>query len=514
MVEILGQWLRVILFVCGVGGLQLLYTWLEKKNIPHFAWLETGITISLIVITFYLFQGELDFGHWGGSALVISTLSLIVMAMTISIIGYIKIHVSDGILLVYTLFLVEHCTGAYVFLDSLRYFTVWILLCIFLLRRYKKIRDLALQLVITIAIAIISYVLFKKIFQYEVRDIYYRYAYYWHLDNLEKTLFLTGLATIFLVLFVGILFLLRKILALYIEQIHAFSQVYEEIGQYLLLIPGFFGVYLILMNYSEWRYFYQPGESSGTVMLVCLFLFFSVQIFYIRLLVQTVRLKEHLQFNEIEKKTTALYQSDMERNMKEIRQMKHDLKNIFLTMGGYVARSDDTEMKAYYYENIAPFAGNEIRKNDLYVTMQEIRNEAIRAFLYYKYLEIQNKGQELELEVYSDQSFLPYLNNPSDIIRILGIFFDNAREECAWIPDSQIHFVVKEKEGELLLLVKNPVRESVEEVGIHIGITSKGLGRGNGLEIVKTIVKKHNDILWNSYFNEGEFVQSLLLKKR
>ena len=62
--------------------------------------------------------------------------------------------------------------------------------------------------------------------------------------------------------------------------------------------------------------------------------------------------------------------------------------------------------------------------------------------------------------------------------------------------------------------VKNPVRESVMKSGIHIGITSKGLGRGNGLNIVNKIIKKHDDILWNSYFHEGKFVQSITMERK
>ena len=57
---------------------------------------------------------------------------------------------------------------------------------------------------------------------------------------------------------------------------------------------------------------------------------------------------------------------------KYLKQEKDDIKNLFLTMGNFVERSQDEEMKAFYKEKIFPFAIDEIDKNYLYSQLYQI----------------------------------------------------------------------------------------------------------------------------------------------
>jgi sensor histidine kinase regulating citrate/malate metabolism len=218
-----------------------------------------------------------------------------------------------------------------------------------------------------------------------------------------------------------------------------------------------------------------------------------------------------LEYKEIEQTNLLLFEKNMRNNIQEIREMKHDLKNIFLTMGDYVARSEDKELQEYYYEKIAPYAKNEMKMNDLYVSLQELQNESLKAFLYYKLLQGMDAKIEMQFEAIIDHSVLPYIEDTSEITRMIGIFLDNALEECNQQKHGEVWVRVMEKSGEVSVVVKNTVREGVLKNGIYAGTTSKGLGRGNGLRIVKKLVSKHNDILWNSYFQDEAFVQSITI---
>jgi sensor histidine kinase regulating citrate/malate metabolism len=216
-----------------------------------------------------------------------------------------------------------------------------------------------------------------------------------------------------------------------------------------------------------------------------------------------------LEYKETEQINLQLYNRDITKNLQEIREIKHDLKNVFLTMGEYVARSEDAGLKDYYYENIASFAGTELRRNDLYLNLQELQNESIKAFLYYKFLQGFDSCIDMQLETELDHSVIPYISDYSDIIRILGIFIDNAMEESLQVSQGYVRVVIKEKDGQMSFGVKNTVRDTIRQNGIHKGISSKGLGRGYGLSIVEKLVKKHDDIIWNSYFQENTFVQMI-----
>ena len=80
-----------------------------------------------------------------------------------------------------------------------------------------------------------------------------------------------------------------------------------------------------------------------------------IQVIYIRLLVKSVSVKEEMHLQENDLQQLIEYNHELENNMENIRNIKHDIKNLFLTMGGFVDKSGDEEMKAFYERNIVPF---------------------------------------------------------------------------------------------------------------------------------------------------------------
>ena len=61
--------------------------------------------------------------------------------------------------------------------------------------------------------------------------------------------------------------------------------------------------------------------------------------------------------------------------------------------------------------------------------------------------------------------------------------------------------------------ISNTVRKKTREKGVVAGTMDKGLGRGNGLLIVDKLIRKYNNIILNSFFKEGRFVQCLRIEK-
>ena len=98
----------------------------------------------------------------------------------------------------------------------------------------------------------------------------------------------------------------------------------------------------------------------------------------------------------------------------------------------------------------------------------------------------------------------------SDIIRLLGIFIDNAAEEAA-LAEEEIRLELRDTKEGICILISNPVRPEVRRRGVVAGTSDKGLGRGNGLVIAGKIIAGYDNILLNSYFTEYGFTQSLLI---
>jgi len=257
--------------------------------------------------------------------------------------------------------------------------------------------------------------------------------------------------------------------------------------------------------------------SENTYEIPMLWIGFSVmmvliQIIYIRLLVKSISVKEEMRLQEKDMSQLSEYNRELENNMEDMKEIRHDIKNMFLTMGGFVDRSDDEEMKAFYEEKIVPFAKQALQKNDLYVKLARIHGESLKSFLYFKIMEGIEQDVPIELSVQSVDMDGIFCIGQIDLIRILGILIDNAAEEAKTCGGS-VSISVKENEKEYLFVVSNTVRRQIREKGVFAGTTDKGLGRGNGLLIVDKLIRKYRNVLLNSFFKEDTFVQCLRIEK-
>lgn len=436
---------------------------------------------------------------------------LLILATVLSVwaVGYLKLFLSDYLLLGTVLFLLQQYSYRALYCRSMLLIVGWILLLAIVQRRYHSAKQQAMPCLLTLFSATICYCVYQTLFEGKSMQIYYDIARRYEFDRMQKFLSLLFVTLCFLLIFALLMFLLKRGLHYYFAKAQEMSEKYEEIGAYLLAVPVMLFVVLFLLDIGGM--FYDTELMSFRMGTAAIFIiaFLGMQLFYLKMLLKTVHLKEHLEYQEKVQEHLQLYHRKINENMQEIRAIKHDMKNIFLTMGELVRRNKDTALQEYYYAQIAPFAQSEIQKNDMYVQLQLLQNETLEAFLHYKLLQGMSAGEDIRIVTMLDHSYFPHCVDVSDIVRILGIFLDNALEEVQQMEEGYVELDLREQEGTMQILIKNTVREATLERGVHAGVTSKGLGRGNGLAIARRLVDKHSDILWNSYFQGALFVQSL-----
>ena len=98
-----------------------------------------------------------------------------------------------------------------------------------------------------------------------------------------------------------------------------------------------------------------------------------------------------------------------------------------------------------------------------------------------------------------------------DLTRILGILLDNSMEEARLIPDAGLEIRVTGNENGCSYIIKNPVTQQTRQSGVHIGKSSKGSDRGNGLRIAKELLEQYPNAALNSILQDGIYIQSLNL---
>ena len=295
-----------------------------------------------------------------------------------------------------------------------------------------------------------------------------------------------------------------------LQTMQEYSVKYREIDHSIMLVMGLTLCCLMMTELVS-----VSGDSTFALPLLWIGLctvIVMIQAIYIRLLVKSISVKEEMRLQENDLQQLAEYNRELENNMENIRNIKHDIKNLFLTMGGFVDKSGDEEMKVFYAENIVPFAKQELQKNDLYMKLSNIHDESMKSFLYFKIMQGIEQDVDMDLQVQFDNTDDSFYMGQIDLIRILGILLDNAMEE-AKICNGIVVTTIKEDEREYVFSISNTVRRQTREKGVVAGTTDKGLGRGNGLLIVNKLIRKYNNVLLNSFFKEDRFVQCLRIIK-
>lgn len=340
------------------------------------------------------------------------------------------------------------------------------------------------------------------------------YSYYF-VRGSGKSLFWKALYTLAIIFVVSVfIFLIIRYISTWVKKwlqaVQEYSVKYREIDHSIMLVMGLTLCCLMMTELV-------PVSDDSTYALPLLWIglctvIVMIQVIYIWLLVKSIAVKEEMRLQENDLRQLAQYNRELENNMDNIRNIKHDIKNLFLTMGGFVDKSSDEEMKVFYTENIVPFAKQELQKNDLYMKLTNVHDESMKSFLYYKIMQGIDQDVDMDLQVQLDNTDSSYCMGQIDLIRILGILLDNAIEE-AKICSGIVVISIKEDEREYVFSISNTVRQQIREKGVIAGTTDKGLGRGNGLLIVDKMIHKYKNVLLNSFFKENQFVQCLRIEK-
>ncbi len=358
--------------------------------------------------------------------------------------------------------------------------------------------------VITGSLILIGYRLLSRRFIYE----YYEAANRYSLTALEKTGVILLAAICYFLICTAVLrllfFLAKKLWGSLFKRI---SERLHGIELYILMLVAFVLIILIAMQTS-----YYVVNKKGIVLdpLQWFQIFFLlITAVYICLLIKAVAIKENMRVVQDEKDMLSAYNASLEANLGDMREIRHDTKNLFLTMAGFVERSDDAEMKEFYAKNIVPFIQNALVKNELLDKLKLLQDEHLKYFLYYKLMEKIESGVPIGLELSSSAHLEA---GYGDMVRLLGILIDNAAEE-AKLAHGAVNIKITEDGESVGIRIGNDIRPETKTRGIIAGTTDKGLGRGNGLLIAKKIIKKYDNLLLNSYFTEKEFVQYLRITK-
>lgn len=208
------------------------------------------------------------------------------------------------------------------------------------------------------------------------------------------------------------------------------------------------------------------------------------------------------------------YLRQMEDVQKEIRSVHHDYKNMFAGIYLHASEGNTVEIQKFLTDKFFQIDQRIEEKLKQQNQLLLIENLEIKGLLISKLAQAETKGITVHLEVSNIFPVIPM--EYSDLLRIMGIFLDNAIEAVTEIEQSfqKISIMMLQDEGNLIIRIKNP---TLQKISLHDlmrpNFSTKGKNRGFGLANVKKIVAKYPHVLNDIDLQNDWFIQTLTIEK-
>lgn len=228
----------------------------------------------------------------------------------------------------------------------------------------------------------------------------------------------------------------------------------------------------------------------------------------------TIKKDSENKYREIEFKLMEEYTIKLEENYNEMRKFKHDYQNILMSLEGYIEDKNINKLRIYFNDYIKPtssiIAENSFKLSQLSnLKQKEFKSIIASKLIYSQELGINTSFEALEI--------IDYINmNPIKLVRAIGILIDNAIEEVQKdINYGYIKVGIIDKNESILIIVSNKCIDEVPELYKiqEIGFSTKGEGRGIGLNTLKEIINSSDNVTLETCVEKDVFNQIIEIRK-
>jgi len=244
---------------------------------------------------------------------------------------------------------------------------------------------------------------------------------------------------------------------------------------------------------------------------VTLAISFAYLVFAIFAFADNIRMELELRHKEELLQGLQSYTQRVESVSLELKQFRHDHKNLMLGFHTYVEDQNWDGLQRYYNGYMTEFTASSATKDIFIESLNAIQIPEVKSILLAKCIQAMQQGVDVGVEVRDSIA----INDPHavlDLCRVVGVLLDNAVEACQGVEGAQMRILVTSKENEAHFVLDNTCTSPppLNEI-FNKGFSTKGEGRGLGLYKVSQILDKNNSIKLNIDAKNGRFVQKLIV---
>lgn len=189
----------------------------------------------------------------------------------------------------------------------------------------------------------------------------------------------------------------------------------------------------------------------------------------------------------------------------------HEYNNQLMVIKGYINKPE--RLSEYLDEVIGE---HKTGQNYTVKQLGFLPDGGVKGLLYHKLSKMEDNN--IKYYLYVDQNLKDKdiesfdLKTYRDLTKLLGVFLDNAIDTALKSEEKEIEVELKDKDDCLLLTISNTYDKNtdINKVG-KSGFTTKGVGHGFGLSIVKDIAKTNSEIETFSSKESDKFIQTAMI---
>ena len=260
---------------------------------------------------------------------------------------------------------------------------------------------------------------------------------------------------------------------------------------------------------STYVHFNSFGSILATIVFICLLLiFFAMN-------AKKVQVEREITLNQkkFEQEHLQTYTDEIVGLYNEIRGFRHDYAGMLVSMQMAIDSKDLQEIDRIYKEVLVK-ANQKLRSDKYtYFDLNNIEDSALRSLIAQSIVYARNKDVEFTLEV---KDIITRLSiDLLDLVRIMSVLLNNAVEGAAESYLKQMEVAVIKMDLETVIVIQNSCKITMtpSEDLFELGFSTKGRNRGIGLNNVKEILDKYENIILETEMEDSTFRQIIRFKR-
>ena len=278
------------------------------------------------------------------------------------------------------------------------------------------------------------------------------------------------------------------------------------------VILGFFALHILSFisdMVSAYAHFNSFGSILATIVFICLLLiFFAMNSHKVRV-EKEIALKQ----KKFEQEHLQTYTDEIVGLYNEIRGFRHDYAGMLVSMQMAIDSKDLQEIDRIYNKVLVK-ANQKLRSDKYtYFDLNNIEDSALRSLIAQSIVYARNNDVEFTLEV---KDIITRLSiDLLDLVRIMSVLLNNAVEGAAESSSKQMEVAVIKMDLETVIVIQNSCKITMtpSEDLFELGFSTKGRNRGIGLNNVKEILDKYENIILETEMEDSTFRQIIRFKR-